>query len=105
MLLGRSTFFNPPLNRSVVGKIPFIFSIPIKVDGRKSLQHDMVSKFNAPSFDSSTGLCYDRNAQRVDVFMKMARKWHESQKIARKWHETAKGHFIVPKQFVMMSDR
>ena len=49
--------------------------------------------------DSSFG------TSRVDVFMKMARKWHESQKIARKWHETAKGHFIVPKQFVMMSDR
>ena len=44
-------------------------------------------------------------AGRVDVFMKMARKWHESQKIARKWHETAIGHFIVPKQLVMMSDR
>ena len=43
--------------------------------------------------------------RRVDVFMKMARKWHESQKIARKWHETAIGHFIVPKQLVMMSDR
>ena len=42
--------------------------------------------------------------RRVDVFMKMARKWHESQKIARKWHETAIGHFIVPKQLVIMSD-
>ena len=41
----------------------------------------------------------------VDVFMKMARKWHESQKIARKWHETAIGQFIVPKRLVMMSDR
>ena len=52
----RSFWAYEALNRSVVGKIPFIFSIPIKVDGRKSLQHDMVSKFNVPSFDSSTGL-------------------------------------------------
>ena len=56
-------------------------------------------------FEQWTNVVVRARKFRVDVFMKMARKWHESQKIARKWHETAIGHFIVPKQLVMMSDR